>query len=194
MSKVNEGKVIDIPVKEVTKGMQVILINKSTGNMLIRRVVAMLTDTKVRLEFQGILSEVKLSELKELVIEYEEEPTKEQIQQIRSTYDCAFYGYNWQAKVDKLRKSKQLPLKYSQWQAAIDNGEVRSNKKVKFEIMDYGNKQYGHPIYAKIIPQKERKYTREYIEELLHEFNSTLIEGKVYDGYDLDKWIEEKLN
>lgn len=59
---------------------------------------------------------------------------------------------------------KQLPLKYSQWQAAVDKGEVDSDKTVTVEIGG-GLNQYPYNergvTYAKIIPKKKRLYTEE---------------------------------
>ena len=49
---------------------------------------------------------------------------------------------------------KQLPLKYSQWQLAIDNGEVDSDKVVEFEPSVTTLDKWGFS-YAKIIPQKK---------------------------------------
>jgi hypothetical protein len=74
-----------------------------------------------------------------------------------------------------------IPLKYSQWQAAIDNGEVDSNKEVEFEIISTPFKQPANPIHgiswskaqldagedltiikiAKIIPTKKRLYNED---------------------------------
>lgn len=56
-----------------------------------------------------------------------------------------------------------LPLKHSQWQSAIDNGEVDSDKEVRFEILNTP----GPNEYAKIIPQKKRMYSEEEVISLM---------------------------
>lgn len=58
----------------------------------------------------------------------------------------------------------QFPLKYKQWQLAIDNCEVDSNIIVDYEIiMSWkDNDVKTEPInYAKIIPQTKKSYTEE---------------------------------
>lgn len=76
--------------------------------------------------------------------------------------------------VQDLETGNILPLKFSQIQSAIDNGEVDSDKEVEFEIKD-GFVHGGEGVitdrfsirYAKIIPQKKRMYSEEEILMLL---------------------------
>lgn len=73
-------------------------------------------------------------------------------------------------KINPVNPYKEIPLKYTQWQSSIDNGEVdNENKYVTFEIKGYdceysrGNppKEYefasknGYVEFAKIIPNRE---------------------------------------
>lgn len=69
---------------------------------------------------------------------------------------------------------KQLSLKYSQWQSAIDNGEVDSDKEVEFEVVstscdcigmckhDNPDKDCTNKVLAKIIPQRLSEFRDKY--------------------------------
>lgn len=73
-------------------------------------------------------------------------------------------------KINPINPYKHIPLKYSQWQSAIDNGEVdNENKYVTFEVKSHdcefsrGNppaeeaqSQNGYVEFAKIIPDKKK--------------------------------------
>lgn len=146
-----QGKVKAIPVKEVTEGMQVVR-NNNIGKIIglphyNKFTEEHLVDVKWK---SGILSPVNdITLLKTLVVEYED---------VWFTTGKPKGGFS--------KGIKQLPLKYSQWQSAIDNGEVNSDKVVEFEIMDFKGwdflKQENHPDqFAKIIPQNKRMYTED---------------------------------
>jgi hypothetical protein len=108
----NIGKVISIPVKGVTEGMQIIdevgiirkVITKAPGYVETR-------DIKGEYFNRVIVSTI----LKTLVVEYD---------------DTHYSHY----ETHQNSIIKQLPLKYSQWQSAIDNSEVDTDKIVEFEI------------------------------------------------------------
>jgi len=155
-----QGKIVSTPVKEVTDGMQVIdtvfnrivKITKSElnglGSAFLKPVEIGYTDENN----QYRLGNRDLDELKTLVVEFETELNNLVI--------------------------NQLPLKYSQWQSAIDKGEVDSDKIVEFEIISIEHFS-PNPNYAKIIPQKQRTYTRE---ELERAWDAGFKRGQVIGG------------
>lgn len=131
------GKVISQPVKEVTEGMQVLTISNK-----IRKIKKIHSKTVV--EVDGI--DVEINSLKTLVVEYKEKDSF-----TSSTFADRFI-------------TKQLPLKYSQWQAVIDEKIVDDmDYSVEFEIkdMDYPNRVFEK--IAKIIPPKKKMYGEEEI-------------------------------
>jgi len=141
-----QGKIKAIPVKGITEGIQVCF---TSGGKLIPVIVASAKsihykDNEINIDYAKQI----MSELKTLVVECEEP--------LSQNYDI----------------KKSLPLKYSQWQSAIDNGEVDSGKVVEFEIKaGYRNlgKSNGERfdeaklVIAKIIPQKKRMYSEEQV-------------------------------
>lgn len=142
-----QGKVISIPVKEVTEGMQVLT---QYGICTVRAfkdniVWILMLGNKNPLSFKdaclGYDYTLLVTELKTLVVEYKEEGHED------------WAGDNYTGEpiwIDG--KVKQLPLKYSQWQSVIDSGKVDSDKIVEFEII---NRPYlDDRDIAKIIPQK----------------------------------------
>lgn len=157
-----QGKVKSISVKEVTEGIQVLYKNQ------IHRVTE-ISNHEFKKEYMSakmayILADSSsyayLEELKTLVVEYEDYSKS-----LRSTVTLG------------------LPLKYSQWQSAIDSGEVDSDKVIKFEIKTHtrdtseitgaDGELNGLPMqfqYAKIIPQKKRMYSEEEVKEIVFEF------------------------
>lgn len=55
---------------------------------------------------------------------------------------------------------KQLPLKQSDWQQAIDLGLVDSGKEVEVEIVTIAGKGHGSKdVFAQLVPQQKRDYT-----------------------------------
>lgn len=169
-----QGKVKAIPVKEVTEGMQVLCLNKYVG-----KVNHIDSDKGTHVGISYYCS----SELKTLVVEYEDTQT---------------WG------IEGVSKTKQyLPLMYSQWQSAIDNGEIDSDKEVEFEIKDcvwkdtIEGKDTLVPTFqiAKIVPQKKRMYSEEEVEDIcmgwmIHLQNNKLPNGPVrryFRTLDLDK-------
>lgn len=92
-------------------------------------------------------------------------------------------------------KSHSIPLKYSQWQAAIDNGEVDSDKTVQFEMIqnlisgsEYSAGQSdinrGKKVYAKIIPSKKEDNFLEKFDAFINErieLASSLQSGNAYE-------------
>lgn len=99
--------------------------------------------------------------------------------------------------VQDLETGNILPLKFSQIQSAIDNGEVDSDKEVEFEIIDKTIVDY-YTIYAKIIPQKERIYSKQEVEKLITDFTEDMMEkNKTYSNYQqlrliVENWMLDK--
>ncbi len=146
-----KGKVKSIPVTEVTEEMQVIY---NDGNK--DYVMTVGEDEKHPISLKLGVGHARLSHLKTFVIEYKEKVLEDELE----------------AKEFVLRENtytKQLPLKYSQWQSALDNGEVDSDKEVEFEIITNDTSNYNvipqnfikHIQFAKIIPVKKRMYSEE---------------------------------
>ena len=135
-----QGKIKSIPVKEVTEEMQV----------MVRGLIMKAYPSKTHIDFsiirgfnrknQEVQRLIHISELKTLVVEH------------------------GNGRSDNYKWEKQLPLKHSQWQAAIDNGEVDSDKTVEFEIVQSlaqrADKRDNLPDQiAKIIPTKKSIYS-----------------------------------
>lgn len=94
--------------------------------------------------------------------------------------------------VQDLETGNILPLKFSQIQSAIDNGEVDSDKVVEFEIVPrYLEEKDVNSIngFAKIIPQKKRMYTEEEVEELLLKI-CRLQNDKLTTAKDISAWLK----
>jgi hypothetical protein len=151
-----QGKVKSIPVIEVIEGMQVI---DPFGN--IAKVITPIPQGEQKLTHfevkcrDGVTRDNAsiINQLKTLVVEYEEEQNK------------TWEQFEFDKKADLI--TKQIPLKWKQWEAAIDNGEVDSDKTVQFEIlrkfasMKLSNEEY-YAEYAKIIPQRAINFQEKY--------------------------------
>lgn len=152
-----KGKIKSVPVKEVTEGMKVLWTNPGT------KVTHILTVRPNHIQYVNedlaiAYAKQIIDELKTLVVEYERDCNEARCLG-GDIHNC---------------KTLQLPLKYSQWQAAINAGEVDSDKVVEFEIkgIDLVGTNTGQPDYdwnkqyqiAKIIPQKKRMYTERELE------------------------------
>jgi hypothetical protein len=164
-----QGKVKMVPAKEIREGMQFIDTNR--GGLIVK-----ITSTD-----GGIMVDnhwrVAGGWLMMLVVEYTE------YEQVYPKSGRDFQGHE---KYDDV--TYQIPLKYSQWQSAIDNGELNSDKMVEFEIVKRAYNKDGFPItnavyeddyvksYAKIIPieKKERLYTEEQLIEAMKYASSHL--------------------
>lgn len=139
-----QGKIKAIPVKEVIEGMQVIDKFGNVAKLLKQTIASCVVQVKCR---DGELRnhDDNYRDLKTLIVEYESDVDDEN---------------NW---------IKHLPLKYSQWQSAIDDGTVDTDKVVEFGIkhddFKYETNRYGVEVpiesikIAEIIPQKERNNT-----------------------------------
>jgi hypothetical protein len=181
-----KGKIKAIPVKEVIEGMQVCVHKMGMPGYLICKVLGpaykSLTSSWI-ISIIGTQTEHQISttDLKTLVVEYEVVCGSCRGDEYKKQYTCLCYGKP---------QYKQLPLKYSQWQAAIDNGLVDSDKIVEFEIGIATCKQCmlvqgmhlspdccgNYTQYAKIIPPKKRTYTEDEVKDIIR---------KVYtDGYE----------
>lgn len=158
-----QGKVRSISVKEVTEGIQVIIWGR----------IVSINSNKQNQEGYITLKEAQITKdkLKTLAVEYEsvawEEHIKELIFESAESKRRVFEG--WQRDC-----IKQLSLKHSQWQSAVDNSEVDSDKVVEFEIITKvlrpglgaifegeNGLEYLNTKYAKIIPHKKRMYSEE---------------------------------
>jgi len=144
-----QGKIISVPVLNVIEGQ--IVIHKN-----IICTIANSNSIEIVTKKGAIRSWVMMSELRELVVEYFEVIVNSHAQ---STHNV------------------KLPLKLSQWEAAINNNEVNSGiKQVKFEIIErktdkvigYHEGNLNNPIHyhyimeiAKVIPNREEKLTLE---------------------------------
>lgn len=142
-----KGKVKAIPVISVTEGQQVLYSNS------IEVLQAVISSEK-HCFLKGYDPEdlVEITELKTLVVEYRKET------------------HNPNDTYPHRTLIKQLPLKYSQWQSAIDNGEVDNDKEVEFEVVNMVlsttcEDDYDYQI-AKIIPQQKRMYSETQVKEL----------------------------
>lgn len=176
------GKVKSIPVKEVTEGIQVKeknyvcrveWIDKDAINSIQLSLV----------KNPSIKSWHTKEELKTIVVEYEGIlPFKTQGQSKNEKGDIGIY---------------QLPLKYSQWQSSIDNGEVDSDKEVEFEKVRtardsksnfFKTKSDSIPLietfnYAKIIPQKKKVYSEEdMIKGIIAGMEFIAVDPKTYES------------
>lgn len=149
-----QGKIKAIPVKEVIKGMQV------TYNDVVYVVVKCQSNSNDliirRINATNLVDITNLNiNLKTLVVEYDIDHGAITIPQ-------------------------QIPLKQSQWQAAINNKEVDTDKVVTFEI---NSSPKGNFSYAKIIPNKQT--------------NNVTVDQSVIDNiikYCEDKAIYDKLS
>lgn len=167
-----KGKVKSIETKDVSRNKQLLhskygIVTSEGGAGSIVRL-----SNKTAVDYR---------ELKTLVVEYEE-------------LDLA---YNEDKRnLDRLKEgfplqTKQLPLKYSQWQEVIDNNEIDTDKEIEFELAYYMKDNTEETLkefmvaksealissgkavlYAKIVPKKKYKlYSKEEIEELLLKFS-----------------------
>lgn len=135
-----QGKIKAIPVKEVTEGMQVLVQGLI---MKIDKVFDKNNPIIIGRNGKGDLvhRSIHISFIQTLVVEY----------------DDTHYESHSSPII------KQLPLKYSQWQAAIDNNEVDRDKVVTFEFMHSHHSKneaqrqgsYNIVTYVKIIPEKK---------------------------------------
>lgn len=146
-----KGKVKSIPLEEAIEGIQVVksfvTINLKIWIISeIKNGLANLYSARTR-DIDDSIGGVNIKELKTLVIVFE----------TKDTNDDGF--------------DRSLPLKYSQWQSAIDNGEVDSDKEVEFEIKQFMDEDEDYEIvtFAKIIPQKRKVYTREELRKAVWE-------------------------
>lgn len=139
-----QGKIISVPIHKVKEGMQVVLRGKVFNNTIlintksftdgIQRIGIPIKQTgistKLLLAFNGTASDyilkVPLEECKALVVDF--------------TTDLGTILY---------------PLKYSQWQSAIDNDEVDTGRLVDFVVVTNSESESNKSFtYAKIIPTK----------------------------------------
>lgn len=150
-----QGKVKAIPAKEVTEGMQITWLT-STGRLTSK--VKEIRGNVYWVEFNGrplniLPVDRDMAEI--LIVEYEISPG-----------ETMSNGNVWRGAGNTF---EQVPLKFSQWQAAIENGEVDSNKVVEFEFKNLvGNIEFDgcadprtgmkDSWIAKIIPQKRLGY------------------------------------
>lgn len=147
-----KGRVKSISVKEVTEKVQILHPTYTTGSSTF--IIGKVDEDYIELCNSGRLIDMipkkDISKLKTLVVEYE-------------------YSYKDDFDIDWVHTTKQLPLKYSQWQATIDSGVVDNDKEVEFEIVvqdgPHPNDRYFE--YAKIIPQKKRMYSEEDVHNLM---------------------------
>lgn len=177
-----QGKIKSIPVTNVIEGMQV--LTPYEVGIIIENNSNSLKEYTIKRKDGGLVFYSK-NKLKTLVVEYEEDLTNHNID---SHNWCSRCNNSIFHKSEHKLKLFTIPLKYSQWQNAIDNGEVDSDKVVEFEIIE--NKGYlicshcknpydcsptdGKCIIcrksglselikglsiAKIIPQKKRMYS-----------------------------------
>lgn len=141
-----KGKIKSIPVISVTEGMQVLLNNN------VIAIVKKIKDNGFIIIHNPNYDDGDTTPdaLKTLVVEYEQ-----------------FEKGNFK----EFPHLKQLPLKYSQWQTAIDNGEVDSDKEVEFEVVTRaipcpdnieGCELLHVRTYVKIIPQRLSEFRDKY--------------------------------
>lgn len=151
MANKKQGKVKSIPLtkEQVIEGINV-LVDGDDAIFIVITTDDISGKVRVQCKESGN-SIVDASELKTLVVEYTVQIPHPELGSITS------FPY-------------QLPLKYSQWQSAIDNGEVDSDKEVEFEIVPRYleekdvNSSNG---FAKIIPQKKQDKLLPILEALL---------------------------
>lgn len=149
-----KGKVKSIPVTQVTEEMQVQWVRWK--DKIYKVAIHFPIDKQVRLIELGDKVQshaIDISELKTLVVEYK--------------YEYEYDDDSRQTVYDI--RTKQLPLKYSQWQSAIDNGEVDSEKEIEWEEFTINAQSLTKDWVrgAKIIPQKKK---RMYSEEDMKQF------------------------
>jgi hypothetical protein len=88
---------------------------------------------------------------------------------------------------------KQLPLKQSDWQQAIDLGLVDSGKEVEVEIVTIAGKGHGSKnVFAQLVPQQGKLYTKEDLKEAFKQSRQALIFEKdmppLFESF--EKWFE----
>jgi len=159
-----QGKIKAIPVKEVTEGMQVLWENCMNGYIYT---VIEVEENHFVIKAQGVQSyhvrlqkiQIHKTSIQTLVVEYVPNYRNED-----GTYNRQF-------------DTEQLSLKHSQWQAAIDNNEVDTDKTVEFEIISNGQGEKWIK-YAKIITkgQAKKKYFSE--EEILEIKRNAFLAGQ----------------
>lgn len=147
-----QGKIKSIPITHSKIGMQILLsanVNNKWQNIIgkITKVFTDHTHTLVNIDKLKNLG-IESIELKILVIEYTE----------FNQYIGENEGYN---------SIKQIPLKYSQWQAAVDTNEVDSDKIVEFKIIFANPDSFN---IAKIIPSEKSNNLVEVINKQHLEF------------------------
>lgn len=148
-----QGKIKSISVKEIAEGIQVYhTIEEMILIFTEERHLFSLNKAKVIDK-----SNLNLIHLKTFVVEYKECCSKLEDQNCEGAPGICGMTI------------KQLPLKYSQWQNAIDNNEVDSDKVVEFFIetfaMDSKRANDNATFFARIIPQNKRLYSEEDILE-----------------------------
>lgn len=90
-----------------------------------------------------------------------------------------------------------IPLKFGQWQSAINNGEVDSDQVIEFvKLHKYFSidnfKTATDFYYAKIIPANKKMYTEEEVKELcLKGMNIVTKAHKVATIINIDTWWEQ---
>lgn len=174
-----QGKIISIPVKEVTEGMQVVW-SDSNGIAILVLKVCKTSDERGGKQI-GLTKDGKyavnimycdISELRTLVVEYNTETNP----------------------LAKRPMFVQIPLKYKQWESAIENEEVYTDKVIEFEILvSTCNKcmlvegMHESPdccgkyiSYAKIIPQRDSK-TKLHLQWIYNHMINLHKENKNYD-------------
>lgn len=140
-----DGKILSIRVFEPKQGMQVLYKTHIQGLVFIGRVTEIDERTNhatVHYQNLGVDRYLPIEQLYTLVVDYEDND-------------------GWR---------KQIPLKLTQWQVAVDKGEVDSDITVTFEKkVGYENlgtaqgRRFDEAkiVYAKILPKRKRLYTEE---------------------------------
>lgn len=155
-----QGKIKAIPVKKVTEGMQVLqpwvdeVLNRPTTVWKVISKERGIIKIKRAENYIESITEESIHKLKTLVVEYT----------INGDEQWSEEGGAFIPTI-----TKQLPLKYKQWQSAIDNGEVDSDESVEFEYIEMG--LYDQVSYAKIIPTKKKMYSEDEVAELLYQYD-----------------------
>lgn len=135
----------------------------------------------VNIKSNGLNFGATKSELRTLVVEYEEQTERGGI------YFKNGYGLIKFKEID----IKQLPLKYSQWQLAIDNGEVDTEKEIGIEIIDSESLNTKIKL-AQIIRKAKRQYSEDEVRVLLSEVGELYRNEFTYGSPAFEEWFKTK--
>ena len=192
-----QGKVKSISLNEVRKNMQVMHPN---GNILvIKELQPLSVDLKPLPDsylttmvisnntFKGSSQCWQPHELKTLVIEYDFDQGKFAAPSLR-----------------------QIPLKYSQWEAAVNNQEVDSDKIVDFDVKEYDceynpmpdnvaeyKSEKGVTSVGRIIPKKGANLTEVFnnlIDEFYSDYRTHEEQCRITDPFTYKQGVEEGKN